>query len=224
MKRARFQDIISLTVVRPGEIASAEWSDFDVALARWTIPAKKMKMEREHVVLPSRQALAILEQVARLTRQRQFVFSCSSDDPISDDTLCKRLRDLGYDTATKHCAHGFRTHVLDALQRGHLLDDSPSGPILARLEAGPKTGTPDVPSTARWTRTRRGGAFIPNASAGTPAVYDARAHRRCTATGATSVCGISRANAGDDGENGRDQKSSHLFSSKSAPRPTVVRP
>jgi integrase len=115
-ERARFQDIvghslrfISLTVVRPGEIATAEWSEFDFTLARWTIPAEKMKMEREHVVPLSRQALAILEQVKRLTAQRQFVFSCRSDDPISDNTLCKRLRDLGYDTSTEHCAHGFRT-------------------------------------------------------------------------------------------------------------------
>src|SRR5262249_5118099 len=70
---------------------------------------EKMKMKHEHVVPLSQQALAILEQVKRLTGQRQFVFSCSSDEPISDNTLCKRLRDLGYDTATEHCAHGFRT-------------------------------------------------------------------------------------------------------------------
>lgn len=57
----------------------------------------------------SRQALAILEQVKRLTGQRQFVFSCSRDEAISDNTLCKRLRNLGFDTGTEHCAHGFRT-------------------------------------------------------------------------------------------------------------------
>jgi integrase len=50
-ERARFQDIVghalrflSLTMVRPGEIATAEWSDFDFTLARWTIPAEKMKI------------------------------------------------------------------------------------------------------------------------------------------------------------------------------------
>lgn len=114
--RARFGDVvghslrfISLTVVRPGEIASAEWSDFDFTRARWTISAEKMKMEKEHVVPLSRQALAILEQMKRLTGRRQFVFSCSKDSPISDNTLCKRLRDLGYDTSEQHCAHGFRT-------------------------------------------------------------------------------------------------------------------
>ncbi|CAN7301582.1 hypothetical protein LJR220_001552 [Bradyrhizobium sp. LjRoot220] len=47
----------------------------------------------------------------RLTGQRQFVFSCSRDAPISDNTLCKRLRDLGYDTSEQHCAHGFRTSL-----------------------------------------------------------------------------------------------------------------
>jgi integrase len=100
---------ISLTVVRPGEIATAEWSDFDLDTARWTIPAEKMKMEKEHIVPLSRQAVALLKQVRELTGNRQYVFSCSSDDPISDNTLCKRLRDLGYDTGKDHCAHGFRS-------------------------------------------------------------------------------------------------------------------
>jgi hypothetical protein len=44
-----------------------------------------------------------------LTGGRRFVFSCSRDKPISDNTLNKRLRDLGYDTTNQHCAHGFRT-------------------------------------------------------------------------------------------------------------------
>jgi integrase len=115
-ERARFANVvghalrfISLTVVRPGELATAEWSEFDRSRARWTIPAEKMKMEHEHVVPLSRQAVAILEEMDRLTGQRQFVFSCSQDKPISDNTLNRRLRDLGYDTSEQHCAHGFRT-------------------------------------------------------------------------------------------------------------------
>jgi integrase len=115
-ERARFDDVvghalrfISLTVVRPGELATAEWSEFDRSRARWTIPAEKMKMEHEHVVPLSRQAIAILEEMGKLTGQRRFVFSCSKDKPISDNTLNRRLRDLGYDTGEQHCAHGFRT-------------------------------------------------------------------------------------------------------------------
>jgi integrase len=115
-ERARFDDVvghalrfISVTVVRPGELATAEWSEFDRNNARWTVPAEKMKMEHEHVVPLSRQAVALLEEVRKLTGHRQFVFSCSQDKPISDNTLNRRLRELGYDTGEQHCAHGFRT-------------------------------------------------------------------------------------------------------------------
>jgi hypothetical protein len=37
------------------------------------------------------------------------VFSCSKDAPLSNNTPNKRLRLLGIDTKTDHCAHGFRT-------------------------------------------------------------------------------------------------------------------
>ena len=50
--RARFRDLVgyavrftSLTVVRPGEIATAEWSEFDFTTARWTIPAEENENE-----------------------------------------------------------------------------------------------------------------------------------------------------------------------------------
>jgi integrase len=114
-ERARFNDIVglavrfaSLTASRPGNIVDAEWTEFNDA-GLWTVSAEKMKMDKEHIVPLSRQALAILEQVALLTGDRKYVFSCSRDRPISDNTLNKRLRDLGYDTAKDHCAHGFRT-------------------------------------------------------------------------------------------------------------------
>jgi integrase len=124
-ERARFDDVvghalrfISLTVVRPGELATAEWSEFNCDNARWTALGEKMKMEHEHVVPLSQQAVAILEAVRKLTSHRQFVFPCSRDSPISDNTLNKRLRDLGYDTSEQHCAHGFPDHVLDPVKRG----------------------------------------------------------------------------------------------------------
>jgi integrase len=91
-------------VACPGELATAERSEFDRDNARWTVPAEKMKMEHEHVVPLSRQAVALLEDACQLTGHCQFVFSCSQDKPISDNTLNRRLRDLGYDTSEQHCA------------------------------------------------------------------------------------------------------------------------
>ena len=62
-------------------------------------------MKHEHVVPLSRQAVALLRQVKALTGHRRFfVFSCSQDKPISDNTLNTRLRHLGYDTSSDSIA------------------------------------------------------------------------------------------------------------------------
>jgi hypothetical protein len=55
----------------------------------------------------------------------------------------------------------------------------------------------------------RGRALVPYGRAGTPAVDDACTLGRSMATGPASVCGVSGANAGNDGEKSRDQKRSH---------------
>jgi integrase len=68
-----------------------------------------MKTGWDHVVPLSRQALAILRSIQKLTGHRRYAFSCSKDAPLSNNTLNKRLRLLGIDTKTDHCAHGFRT-------------------------------------------------------------------------------------------------------------------
>jgi integrase len=71
-----------------------------------------MKTGWDHAVPLSRQALAILRSVQKLTGHRRYVFSCSKDAPLSNNAINKRLRLLGIDTKTDHCAHGFRTTFL----------------------------------------------------------------------------------------------------------------
>jgi integrase len=68
-----------------------------------------MKMDKDHVVPLSRQALEILKAVQEVTGNRRYIFSCADDQPLSNNTLNKRLRVIGYDTADEHCAHGFRS-------------------------------------------------------------------------------------------------------------------
>jgi integrase len=99
----------ALTAARPGNVAEAEWSEIDLDAAKWSIPPAKMKMDKPHDVPLSRQALALLRKVEALTGERRHVFSVSRDVPISDNTMNKALRLLGYDTANEHCAHGFRS-------------------------------------------------------------------------------------------------------------------
>jgi hypothetical protein len=55
----------------------------------------------------------------------------------------------------------------------------------------------------------RGRALVPYGGAGTPAIDDACTAGRTIATGPASACGVSGANAGNDGEKSCDQKGFH---------------
>lgn len=95
--------------VRPGELRHAEWAEFDLEGALWTIPASKTKMRKDHLVPLSRQAIAILEDIRTLTGPDGYVFPSirSRKRPMSDNTINAGLRRLGYAT-DEMTAHGFR--------------------------------------------------------------------------------------------------------------------
>ena len=96
------------TFVRPGEIRSAEWQDIDLEKAIWRIPAEKMKMNEEHIVPLSKQAIALLESAKEITGSYDLVFTGSQNfrKPMSENTLTYAIRKrLGFDAT----AHGFRT-------------------------------------------------------------------------------------------------------------------
>lgn len=94
--------------VRPGELRQAEWPEFDLEGAVWTIPAIRTKMRKEHAVPLSSQAIAILQEAAKISGVGALVFpGLRGKRPISENTLNAALRRLGYghDDMT---AHGFR--------------------------------------------------------------------------------------------------------------------
>jgi integrase len=102
--------MLALTAVRPGELCGMEWSEISLDKARWTIPAERMKMKREHIVPLSRQAIAILRKMEGMTGGARYVFSTNGGaKPIEGHGLGKRLRFLGFDTGREHCPHGFRS-------------------------------------------------------------------------------------------------------------------
>ncbi len=96
--------------VRPGELRSAEWSEFDFDAAEWRIPATKTKMRRAHVVPLAAQVVALLGELEPLTGGGRYLFPTLQDPnrPMSNNTLNSALRRLGY-TTQQHTAHGFRT-------------------------------------------------------------------------------------------------------------------
>ena len=109
--------LLPLVVTRPGELRHARWSEFDLALATWRIPARRMKMRREHLVPLSQQSIAILSGLEPLTRYRgavagnddPYVFPSlrSRDRPMSENTLNGALRRLGF-ASDEMTSHGFR--------------------------------------------------------------------------------------------------------------------
>uniref|UniRef100_I2PZX6 Integrase n=1 Tax=Desulfovibrio sp. U5L TaxID=596152 RepID=I2PZX6_9BACT len=101
-----------LVFVRPGELRQAEWSEIDLDAAdgpRWSIPAEKMKMRRDHIVPLSKQAVEIITDLHALTGHDRFLFPCNRTNGrcMSNMTLNAALRRLGYEQG-EHCAHGFR--------------------------------------------------------------------------------------------------------------------
>jgi integrase len=101
--------LMTLLFPRPGELRMAEWSEFDLDAAIWTIPAARAKMRRPHRIPLSRQAVAILKGIRQITGDCRLVFPCATTvtRPLSENTLNAALRRLGY-SKEQATAHGFR--------------------------------------------------------------------------------------------------------------------
>ncbi len=101
--------LLAILFSRPGELRLAEWREFDLDKAVWTIPASRAKMRREHRIPLPTQALAILEELRAFAGSSTLVFPSAWGNrrPLSENTLNAALRRLGYskDEAT---SHGFR--------------------------------------------------------------------------------------------------------------------
>jgi integrase len=102
-------ELMALLFPRPGELRFARWDEFDVAAAIWIIPAKRMKMGREHRIPLPTQALAVLERLRPISGGGELLLPSlrTVKRPISENTMNAALRRLGYgkDDMTPH---GFR--------------------------------------------------------------------------------------------------------------------
>ena len=122
-------ELTLLVFIRSSELRFARWSEIDFETSMWTIPAEReaiegvkhsqrgSKMRTPHLVPLSRQALAILKQVHKLSGDRDFVFigDHAHRKPMSENKVNKALRVMGYDTKVEVCGHGFRTMACSSL-------------------------------------------------------------------------------------------------------------
>ena len=59
---------------RPGELRSMEWTEIDWDKAEWNIPGNKMKMQQDHFVPLSTQAVELLRSIHAITGHGKYVF------------------------------------------------------------------------------------------------------------------------------------------------------
>ena len=105
-------EFLVLTAARSIEVRSATWADIDRDAGVWTIPAHRMKNEREHRVPLSRRALEALGEATALgdADGDAFVFPGTKPGrPLSDMAFVMCLRRVGIDAVP----HGFRSSFRD---------------------------------------------------------------------------------------------------------------
>ncbi len=114
-------ELLLLTFLRPGELRAAQWSEIDIKKCLWRIPGPRMKMNNEHLVPLSKQAIAVLKEIEPITRQYELIFPSERNrhEPISDNTMRRAIFRLGYDGETKGKSrmtpHGFRANASSVL-------------------------------------------------------------------------------------------------------------
>jgi len=124
------------TFVRTVELRKAPWAEFDVGAAEWKIPPERMKKRRLHVVPMARQAIALLQDLKRITGAGVWLFPNfrRPDDVMSATTINRALEHMGYPSglwtghdfrataSTQLHEMGFRPEVIE-LQLAHVEDN-----------------------------------------------------------------------------------------------------
>lgn len=123
------------TASRPGMTRWAEWVDFDLDAAVWSVSAAKMKMDRDILIPLPRQAVAALRDLHELTGRSRYLFPGNGQvtPVISENTINKVFALVGY--KGKLVGHGTR-HTASTLLREHEWEKDHIEMQLAHKEPG----------------------------------------------------------------------------------------
>jgi integrase len=94
----RAAELMTLTGCRTGEVRFADWSEIDLEAAVWTIPAARMKAQRDHRIPLSKQALALLTSLPGDRAGRAF-------PGLGQHAILKAIQRINREVV----AHGFRS-------------------------------------------------------------------------------------------------------------------
>jgi len=82
----RALEFAALTAARSQEVRGAEWAEIDLDAALWIVPAIRTKMDREHRVPLTHQAVALLKALPHI-EGTELVFPAPRGGELSDMTL-----------------------------------------------------------------------------------------------------------------------------------------
>ena len=108
-------ELLVLTAARSGEVRLATWEEFDLAASVWTVPAARMKANREHRVPLCGRAVEVLREAARLrdvvasVEPAGLVFPTRRGKALSDMVFWKLVKQQGLAAVP----HGFRSSFRD---------------------------------------------------------------------------------------------------------------
>ena len=100
-----------LTVSRTSEVTGAKWSEMDTKDAVWTIPAARMKAEKEHRVPLCSRAIEILDSIKSNRNPMDYVFpGMKHNTGLSNNAFLTLLKTMKISNITPH---GFRSTFRD---------------------------------------------------------------------------------------------------------------
>lgn len=107
----RMLELVILAAARVSEVAGARWSEFDLDAKVWTIPAERMKANREHRVALSSQAVTLLSGLPRAT-DAEVVFPGQRGRSHLNPESARKLLQVDM-KKTGITVHGFRSSFRD---------------------------------------------------------------------------------------------------------------
>lgn len=106
---ARALEFAALTAARSQEVRGARWEEIDLGAALWIVPAARMKMDREHRVPLTPEAVALLKVLPR-DDENPLVFPAPRGGEMSDMTLSAAMKRL-HEADAKDGGSGFLDRV-----------------------------------------------------------------------------------------------------------------
>lgn len=108
---SRAVELIALTATRSAETREAVWSEVDLDGALWTIPAGRMKADKDHEIPLSDRAVAILRHQKTLAVNDLVFPGQREGKPIGEDAVMSALRAASPDKSVT--LHGLRSSFRD---------------------------------------------------------------------------------------------------------------